>query len=54
LIEGSRPLVDAQGKTLVEIAVQEIMEDKIAIDYERTPLLDKPDRKAVEQQIDSR
>lgn len=51
LIEGSRPLVDAQGKTLVELVAEEIMTDKITIDYERTTSLDKPDPKSLEQQI---
>lgn len=35
LSQGSRPLVeDPTGKTPLEIAIQEIVEDKIAIDYE--------------------
>jgi len=33
LMEGSRPLIeDTTGKTPMEIAVQELVEDKIAID----------------------
>ena len=40
LVEGSRPLVDAHGKTLIEIAVQEIAEGKVVVDYEKSdPLL---------------
>ncbi len=39
LIEGSRPLVDPQGKTLIEIAIQEIDEGKVVIDYEKTEML---------------
>jgi len=39
LIEGSRPLVDPQGKNLVEIAIQEIDEGKVIIDYEKTEML---------------
>ena len=35
LLQGARPLiVDTEGKTMMEIVVQEILEDKIAIDYE--------------------
>jgi DNA-directed RNA polymerase subunit omega len=45
LIEGGRPLVDGQNKTLVEIVAQEIMEDKIAIDYDQTEGLEAPVRK---------
>jgi DNA-directed RNA polymerase subunit omega len=33
LMQGSRPLIDdTKGKTMIEIAVQEIIEDKIAVD----------------------
>jgi len=33
LLQGSRPLIkDTEGKTLMEIVVEEIAEDKIAID----------------------
>ncbi len=33
LLQGARPLIeDAQSKTMLEIVVQEILQDKIAID----------------------
>jgi len=33
LLQGSRPLIkDTEGKTMLEIVVQEILQDKIAID----------------------
>ena len=33
LLQGARPLIeDAQGKTMLEIVIQEILQDKIAID----------------------
>ncbi len=33
LLQGARPLIeDAQGKTMLEIVVQEILQDKISID----------------------
>ena len=42
LMEGARPLIeDTEGKTQMEIAVQEILQDKIAIDYEVSDI-DKP------------
>lgn len=42
LTEGARPLIeDAKGKTQLEIAIQEILQDKIAVDYEATDI-DKP------------
>jgi DNA-directed RNA polymerase subunit omega len=35
MMEGSRPLIeDTEGKTLMEIVVEEIRRDKIAIDYD--------------------
>ena len=42
LIEGSRPLVDPTGKNLVEIAIEEIKEGKIVIDYEKSPGIKSP------------
>jgi DNA-directed RNA polymerase subunit omega len=42
LMQGSRPLIEnAEGKTQLEIVVQEILQDKIAIDYEASGI-DKP------------
>jgi len=42
LMEGARPLIeDTKGKTQLEIVIQEILQDKIAIDYEATDI-DKP------------
>jgi len=33
LLQGGRPLIDdTEGKTLLEIVVQEVLEDKIAVD----------------------
>ena len=35
LMQGSRPLIDnTEGKTLMEIVIEEIRQDKITIDYE--------------------
>ena len=44
LIEGARPLVDVQGMTMVEVAVTEIMEDKIMLDYEKSHGLEPPEQ----------
>ena len=39
LMEGARPLIeDAKGKTQLEIVIQEILQDKIAIDYEASSI----------------
>ncbi|MHC4150079.1 MAG: DNA-directed RNA polymerase subunit omega [Planctomycetota bacterium] len=42
LMEGARPLIeDTEGKTQLEVVIQEILQDKIAIDYEASDI-DKP------------
>ena len=42
LMQGSRPLIeDTEGMTQMEIVIQEILQDKIAIDYEASGI-DKP------------
>ena len=39
LLEGSRPLVErAEGMTDMEVVVQEILDDKIAIDYDNSDI----------------
>ena len=38
LMDGARPLVDREGMTDLEVVVQEILQDKIAIDYEQSGL----------------
>jgi DNA-directed RNA polymerase subunit omega len=39
LMEGARPLVDRGNMTDLEVIIQEILQDKIAIDYEASGLL---------------
>jgi len=51
LIEGARPLVETEGKTSVEIVIEEILTDKITIDYERTQMLETPNIAALETEI---
>ena len=41
LMDGARPLVDRGNLTDLEVVIQEILQDKIAIDYEASGL-DKP------------
>ncbi len=39
LLEGARPLVERKpGMTLMEVVIQEILEDKIAIDYDNSDI----------------
>ena len=39
MLEGARPLVDRKpGMTDIELIIQEILEDKIAIDYENSDI----------------
>ena len=42
LMDGARPLVDRGTLTDLEVAIQEILQDKITIDYEASGL-DQPD-----------
>jgi DNA-directed RNA polymerase subunit omega len=39
LMDGARPLVERQGRSDLEVAIQEIVEQKIAIDYESSDLV---------------
>jgi len=39
LMDGARPLVERGNLTDLEIVVQEILQDKIAIDYEQSGLI---------------
>jgi DNA-directed RNA polymerase subunit omega len=34
LMQGARPMVDPHGKTEMEIIIEEILQDKLTIDYE--------------------
>ena len=36
IIDGSRPLVEREGRTDLEVVIAEIMEDKITADYSET------------------
>ena len=38
LMDGARPLVDRGGMTDLEVVIQEILQDKITIDYEQSGL----------------
>jgi len=38
LMDGARPLVDRDNMTDLEVVIQEILQDKIAIDYEASGL----------------
>ena len=42
LMDGARPLVEREGLTDLETVIQEILQDKIAIDYEGSGL-DRPE-----------
>ena len=42
LMDGARPLVDRGHMTDLEVVIQEILQDKIAIDYEASGL-EKPE-----------
>lgn len=38
LMQGARPLVDRKGRSDLEVAIQEVLENKIAIDFEASNL----------------
>ncbi len=40
LLQGARPLVPVEGKSDIEIIVQEILEGKIGIDYEVSDIVE--------------
>ena len=42
LVAGARPLVSTQGRTMVEVAIQELIEDKITIDYDKSDKMALP------------
>jgi DNA-directed RNA polymerase subunit omega len=45
LLQGARPLIeDTEGKSQLEIVVQEILQDKISIDYDASDI-DRPGEK---------
>jgi DNA-directed RNA polymerase subunit omega len=46
IMQGSRPLVERKkGMTDMEVAIQEILEDKIGIDYEHSDIAEPKDLK---------
>ena len=51
LVEGARPMVESRGKTLVEVAVNEIDQGKLDIDYERSPGLAPPAEQDVRDEM---
>lgn len=42
LMFGARPLIEPEGRTMLEVAVQEIVDGKVGIDYEKSAGLWKP------------
>jgi len=45
LLQGARPLIeDVEGKSLIEIVVQEILQDKIAVDDSLARDTDSPEK----------
>ena len=40
LMDGARPLVERGNMTDLEVVIQEVLQDKIAIDYEASGLVD--------------
>lgn len=40
LMDGGRPLVERNGRTDLEVVVDEILQDKITVSFDETPQLD--------------
>lgn len=40
LMRGEKPMIDPKGRPLIEVAIREILEGKIGIDYEASDLID--------------
>lgn len=38
LMRGARPLIDPAGKTPMEVVIEEILQDKIGIDYDASEI----------------
>ena len=51
LVEGARPMVESRGKTLVEVAVNEIDQGKLDIDYEHSEGISAPDEHDVRDEM---
>lgn len=39
LMEGAPPLVERDGRSDLEVAIEEVLQDKITIEYDATPYL---------------
>lgn len=44
IIDGDRPLVERNGRTDLEIVIEEIMQDKITLDFSETGYISQRDR----------
>ena len=42
LIRGARPLVERRGHPDLQVVIDEIVQDKVAVDWEKNPQLTKP------------
>jgi len=40
LVDGARPLIDRDGRSDLEVAIEEIVQGKVGIDYENSELTD--------------
>lgn len=43
LMRGARPMVDPEGLTEIEVVIEEIVQGKVGIDYEKSDLLPPKD-----------
>lgn len=43
LVQGARPLIEREGRSDLELAIEEILQEKITIDFESAPNVTPPE-----------
>ncbi len=43
ILNGARPLVERRGRTDLEVVIDEILQGKVGIDYDKSPNITRPE-----------
>ena len=43
ILNGARPLVERRGRSDLEVVIDEVLQGKVSIDYEKTPAVTRPE-----------
>ncbi len=43
ILNGARPLVERRGRTDLEVVIDEVLQGKVGIDYDKSPNITRPD-----------